>query len=142
MAELAQYLEISPPAAYDLIVRMERAGLLRKTPGAARSMVPVDMESSDDADLDRHAKRLVLLAFRNGPIEDIHAGWPCPNCSGKPGYSRITDEEMKTIMKTAANRLYSLMRMKEEQPDEYARLLRWADLQIKRWDPAEYTAEF
>lgn len=142
MAEVAQHLGISPPAAYDLIVRMERAGLVRKTPGAARSMVPVDMEPLADTDLDRHAKRLVLLAVRNGPIESIHAGRACPNCSGEPGYSRITDEEMKTITKTAVNRLYSLMRMKEEQPEEYARLLRWADLYIKRWDPAEYTTDF
>ena len=24
------------------------------------------------------AKALVALAFRNGPIEDIHPGFPCP----------------------------------------------------------------
>jgi hypothetical protein len=30
----------------------------------------------------REAKALVALAFRNGPIEDIHAGKLCPTCHG------------------------------------------------------------
>jgi hypothetical protein len=30
----------------------------------------------------REAKALVALAFRNGPIEDIHAGKFCPTCHG------------------------------------------------------------
>jgi hypothetical protein len=29
----------------------------------------------------REAKALVALAFRNGPIEDIHAGKLCPTCT-------------------------------------------------------------
>lgn len=103
-AELAWHLGVSSPAAYDLVVRMERAGLLRKKPGVSRSMVPVDMEGRFDTDQQLNAKRLVLLAFRNGPIESIHAGRPCPNCSGKRGYSRITNEEMERIMKAAVNR--------------------------------------
>ena len=43
----------------------------------------------------REAKAIVALAFRNGPIENIHAGRPCPTCSGQAGYSRISDAEMK-----------------------------------------------
>ena len=46
----------------------------------------------------REAKAIVALAFRNGPIENIHAGRPCPTCSDQAGYSRITDAEMKAIM--------------------------------------------
>ena len=39
------------------------------------------------------AKALVALAFRNGPIEDLHAGRPCTVCSGNREVSHISDEE-------------------------------------------------
>jgi hypothetical protein len=37
-----------------------------------------------------------------------------------PGYSRITDVEMKTIMKNAVDRVYALLRLKSGDPDRYA----------------------
>jgi hypothetical protein len=49
-----------------------------------------------DPDLAAEAKALVALAFRNGPIEDLHAGKPCPVCSGKSELSHISDDE-KTV---------------------------------------------
>ena len=55
------------------------------------------------------AKALVALAFRNGPIEDLHAGRPCTVCSGNREVSHISDEEMKAIMKSAVNTLYRLL---------------------------------
>lgn len=39
-----------------------------------------------DPDLAVEAKALVALAFRNGPIEDLHAGRPCTVCSGNARY--------------------------------------------------------
>ena len=51
-----------------------------------------------DPDLAVEAKALVALAFRNGPIEDLHAGTPCTVRSGNAEISRISDEEMKAIM--------------------------------------------
>jgi hypothetical protein len=39
------------------------------------------------------AKSIVALAFRNGPIEDVHAGKDCPMGAAKPGYSPITQGE-------------------------------------------------
>jgi hypothetical protein len=45
----------------------------------------------------REAKAIVALSFRNGPIEDVHAGGPCPVCHGKTEYSHITQDEMKLI---------------------------------------------
>ena len=50
-------------------------------------------------ELAAEAKCIVALAFRNGPIEDIHAGKDCPTCSGKSEYSHITQTEMKKMMK-------------------------------------------
>ena len=35
------------------------------------------MKMTLDPDLAEEAKALVALAFRNGPIEDLHAGKPC-----------------------------------------------------------------
>src|SRR5258707_4678486 len=71
-----------------------------------------------DPQLAREAKAMVALAFRNGPIEDIHAGTPCPTCSAKPGYSRITDEEMKVIMTNAVDHVYQLLLLRERKPQE------------------------
>jgi hypothetical protein len=38
-------------------------------------------KSSVDPVLALEAKMIVALAFRNGPIEALHAGKPCPTCS-------------------------------------------------------------
>jgi len=66
-------------------------------------------DDSEHRKLAREAKAIVALAFRNGPIEDVHAGRTCPTCMGHPGYSRISDAEMKAIMKNAVNRVYALL---------------------------------
>jgi len=67
---------------------------------------------SDRRQVAREAKAIVALAFRNRPIENIHAGRPCPTCSGQAGYSRITDAEMKAIMRSAVNKIYALLFVK------------------------------
>jgi len=64
----------------------------------------------DRRQLAREAKAIVALAFRNGPIEDIHAGRPCPTCAGQAGYSRITDAGMKSIIKNAVDHVYARSR--------------------------------
>jgi hypothetical protein len=82
------------------------------------------------------AKVLTLLAFRNGPIEDIHAGKACPMCSGKPEFSRISDPEMKTIMMQAVNAMYRLLWQREHDPEAYLRSLSFGERQVHRWaDP-------
>ena len=73
------------------------------------------------------AKALVALAFRNDPIQDIHAGFPCPTCAGESRYSRISDSEMRTIMKTAVNRMYTLLLRKSTNPAEFEALMRYGD---------------
>jgi hypothetical protein len=91
----------------------------------------------DQSDLTREAKAIVVLAFRNGPIEDLHAGTPCPTCNGKGGYSRISDDEIKLIMKNAVNRVYSLLRLKTDDPDAYARQLAYGERCTLNWDDPE-----
>ena len=88
-------------------------------------------------DLVREAKAIVALAFRNGPIEDLHAGKPCPACEGKAGYSRISDAEMKVIMKNAVNQVYKLLRMKVDDPDRYERQMVYGQRCTLSWDDPE-----
>jgi hypothetical protein len=92
---------------------------------------------SDQSDLIREAKAIVVLAFRNGPIEDVHAGKTCPTCNGKTGYSRISDDEMKLIMKSAVNRVYRLLRLKSDDPSTYAQQIAYGELCTLGWDDPE-----
>lgn len=64
------------------------------------------------------ANALVALAFRNGPIEDLHAGMES-SLLGDPSLSRITDDEMKTIMLEACRSLERLLREKQDDPKAY-----------------------
>ena len=97
-------------------------------------------ESSDmQGDFTRHqivreAKAIVALAFRNGPIEQVHAGQPCPTCAGRPGISRITDDEMKAIMQNAVDRVYGLLALKTEDPAEYERQIQFGERYTAKWD--------
>jgi hypothetical protein len=73
-----------------------------------------------DANLAHEAKALVALAFRNGPIEDVHAGKECPTCAGKPEYSHITQR--------AVDRLYAYLWIRTHCPDVYPAVLRSGNL--------------
>jgi hypothetical protein len=83
------------------------------------------------------AKSIVALSFRNGPIEDLHGGQPCPTCARSPGYSRISDDEMRLIMRNAVNRVYRLLVLKVENPTEYDRQIRCGERYTKGWDDPE-----
>jgi hypothetical protein len=94
-------------------------------------------DDSEQRKLAREAKAIVALAFRNGPIEDVHAGRTCPTCMGQPGYSRISDGEMKAIMKNAVNRVHALLRLKTGDPDGYAREIAFGERYTANWDDPE-----
>ena len=64
-------------------------------------------------------------AFRNGPLEDLHAGKYSPALED-PAVSRITDDEMKTLLVSACRQLEELLKLKDEDPDQY-------ELQIKSY---------
>jgi hypothetical protein len=74
------------------------------------------MKMTLDPDLAMEAKALVALAFRNGPIEGLHAGTPCPACNGKAEVSHISDDEMKSIMKSAVDTVYRLLWKRDHDP--------------------------
>jgi hypothetical protein len=88
--------------------------------------------------LAREAKAIVALAFRNGPIENGHAGKTCPVCDGQPEYSRITDEEMKCIMKSAVDCLYRLLLLRDHDAGRYRAEIDFGSQYTATWDdPAE-----
>ena len=95
-----------------------------------------------DPAIAKEAKGIVIHAFRNGPIEDIHAGIKCPRCSGKEKYSHITDEEMKRLNKTMVNRVYTLLWLKKHEPEKYKALVEFDALMVSGWDEPEFDFEF
>ena len=80
------------------------------------------------------AKAIVALAFRNGPIEDVHAGLQCPTCSNDPTYSRISQTEMKDMMKYAVNRVYSLLLLRDTQRHNFDVIIKEGGLWTSEWD--------
>lgn len=93
-----------------------------------------------DKELIREAKAIVALAFRNGPIEDIHAGVPCPTCSGEAGFSRITDAEMKMIMKNAVSKVFRLLWQRDHDPEAFQRQISNCEVYTSRWDDPDLPA--
>ena len=68
------------------------------------------------------------MAIRNGPIEDLH--------------SQISQDEMRRIVKTAVDRVFSLRWFKEKNPQRYGQLLEAVKAFAASWDEPELTAEF
>lgn len=95
------------------------------------------MKPRIDPALAREAKALTALAFRNGPIEELHAGRTCVACHEKPEFSRISDAEMKRIMKAAVNAMYRLLWQREHDPDAYAQSLALGERYTHQWDDPE-----
>jgi hypothetical protein len=90
----------------------------------------------------QEAKALVALAIRNGPIENVHAGKACPTCHGNREYSRITQSEMRQIMKTAVDRVYTFLLLKERDQKAYEALLSVGKRYTTAWDERVFTKKF
>ena len=95
------------------------------------------MKITLDPLLAAETKALVVLAFRNGPIEALHAGKPCAACGGNPDISHISNEEMKVIMKSAVDTLYRLLWQRENNPAAYLELLAFGERNTINWDNPE-----
>jgi hypothetical protein len=70
------------------------------------------------------ANALTCCAFRNGYLENLHAG-KHSRLLEQPGLSRITDAEMKKLMIEASAKLAELLAMKEANRGEYWRQLQY-----------------
>jgi hypothetical protein len=64
------------------------------------------------------ANAMCAYAFRNGPIEDIHASVDSDRCP------KITDPEMKMLMVDASSKLAKLLEMKAVDPKGYLTFLK------------------
>ncbi len=95
------------------------------------------MKPQIDPSLVIEAKAITALAFRNGPIEDLHAGKPCAVCAGRPEFSHVSDEEMKRIMKAAVNAMYRLLWQRGHDPEAYLKSLGFGERYTHQWDDPE-----
>lgn len=69
------------------------------------------------------ANVLTAFAFRNGFLEDLHAGKPLPPAQ-QSGFSRISDDEMRRLMIEASKKLTQLLKMKQQEPQKYETFIR------------------
>ena len=80
------------------------------------------------------ANAIVAMAFRNGPLEDLHAGKSSELLSN-PELSRITDDEMKTLMINACEHVAKLLELKETDPEEYYKqMMAYNHMYCRRWE--------
>ena len=77
----------------------------------------------DDFTLRDEANALTAFAFRNGYIEELHAGKALP-LDYLTGFSRISDMEMKRIMIEASKRIAELLGMRVSEPEKYDAFVR------------------
>ncbi len=79
------------------------------------------------------ANALAAYAFRNGFIEELHAGKDSPLLR-EPGYSRITDEEMRRLMIESSEKLARLLQMQRSEPEKYDAFVRnYHRVYCRRW---------
>ena len=90
---------------------------LQAVPQITSPVLPGEFTLRDEANA------LTAHAFRNGFLEDLHAGKHSPILD-EPGYSRITDDEMKRMMIQASERLARMLALKQQDPAEYDRFIR------------------
>ncbi|QTN32565.1 hypothetical protein HZ994_09550 [Akkermansiaceae bacterium] len=87
------------------------------------------------------ANALASYAFRNGYIEQLHAGKPSELLEDD-SYSRITDSEMKTLMIEASEKLANLLQVRESDPEKYATMIRgYGIMNCSQWDRGKINEE-
>ena len=80
------------------------------------------------------ANALTCCAFRNGYIEELHAG-KHSELLENPELSRITDAEMKKLMIGASSKLAELLEMKTTNPDKYWKLVKhFNEAYCRNWE--------
>jgi hypothetical protein len=91
---------------------------------AGQQLASIERIASQDAFTVRdEANALTAYAFRNGFLEDLHAG-KSSRLLDQPGYSRISDTEMKRLMIEASDKLGRMLALKKQSPAEYDQFIR------------------
>ena len=93
----------------------------------------IEKVMSEKMTLREEANAIVAHVFRNGYLEDLHAGIVEEKLLD-PKNSRITDDEMKKLMLECCEKMANLLRLREENPSEYKSFLsRTGRAYCKRW---------
>lgn len=95
----------------------------------------------DELTLRDEANAITAHAFRNGLLENLHAGKDS-SLLKDPANSRITQEEMKKIMIEASAKVELLLYLKQKYPEEYQTFIQFfRNTYCKNWDreAKEYT---
>lgn len=80
------------------------------------------------------ANALTAYAFRNGPLEQLHAG-KSSSLLNDPDLSRVTDAEMKQLMINASATLAKVLALRDRDPERYRRFVQGYGLRFCRaWD--------
>lgn len=79
--------------------------------------------SGDEFTLRDEANALTAYAFRNGFLEDLHAGKSSPLLD-QPELSRITNDEMRQLMIEASAKLAQMLQLKQADPVKYEIFIR------------------
>jgi len=79
------------------------------------------------------ANALVVWVFRNGVIEDLHAG-KHSELLENPELSRITNAEMKKLMIECCEKMESVLKLMEEDRDEFWRKVRIFHEHARGWN--------
>ncbi len=83
----------------------------------------IENVSDSEMTLREEANAIVAHVFRNGFIEDLHAGIVEEKLLD-PKYSRITNDEMKKLMIECCEKMEKLLRLRDENPQAYKEKLR------------------
>jgi len=93
------------------------------TPATGQAPSNASPSAEGEFNLRDEANALTAYAFRNGFIEDLHAGKDSPLLH-EPGYSRISDDEMRRLMIESSEKLAQMLRLKQSNPAEYEAFVR------------------
>jgi hypothetical protein len=101
-------------------------------PATAQASRTAQLPSEGEFTLRDEANALTAYAFRNGFIEDLHTGKDSPLLR-EPGYSRISDDEMRRLMIESSEKLERLLQMKRSAPETYDAFVRSYHRMYCRW---------
>ena|ERR1043166_1024221 len=80
------------------------------------------------------ANAITCCAFRNGFLEELHAG-KSSELLNDPQLSRITDTEIKRLMIESSEVVAELLEMKDENPEKYWKLIaRFNEVYCRQWE--------
>jgi hypothetical protein len=99
---------------------------LRQCPSVVPAKSPSKLQSRatrKEFTIRDEANAVTAFAFRNGFLEDLHAGKPLPPAQ-QSSFSRISDDEMRRLMIEASEKLAGLLKMKQHEPQKYEEFIR------------------